>query len=297
MLCLAEIIVDSFGNGLELADLLVLSDEALDHANAMDVFLHHGIQPVIGLEHPVKNLEDQGHNAQQHGGQNGNGNEIHGTELGADAHGGDHGEDQHHGAPNGHTDHHLEGHLDVGHIRGQPGDNGGRGEFVNIGEAEILHPVVHIVAQIPGKARSSLGGIVGGHNAKHQRHNGADEQLQRLLPHHSHIAHGNAVVIQVCHNQGDGHFHGYLADHADGAYQCRPFILAQALGETIYHFRDSSFFTFSMSKSGDTLCSARNRYSRNCASSSGVKPSRSFLSPLWMTAYMVSLHCCPLGRM
>jgi len=101
--------------------------------------------------------------------------------------------------------------------------------------AEILHTVIHVVAQIPRKAGGGLGRIVCGQTAEKQGRQRAQQQLQGLLPDNGHIAHGDAVVIEICHDQRDRHLHGDLADHTDGADQRRPLILAQALGETLYH--------------------------------------------------------------
>ena len=162
MLGLAEIPVDGLGNGGELVHFLVLSYEAFDHPDAVDILLDHGIQPVIGFEHPVEDVEDQGHDAQQHHRQNGDGHKVNRAELGTDAQRGHHGEDQHHGAADSHTDAHLEGHLQVCHIGGQPGHDGSGGELVDVGEAEVLHLVIHIMAQVPGEACSRFGGVGGG---------------------------------------------------------------------------------------------------------------------------------------
>ena len=294
MLGLAEILVNGIGHGLELADLLVLSYKALDHPDAVDIFLNHGVEPVIGLEDPVEDFKHQGHDAQQHQGQNGNGHKIDGGELGADAQGREGGKDQHHGAANGHADAHLEGHLQGGHIGGQPGHNGGGGELVDVGKAVVLDTVVHVVPQILGKACGGLGSIVGRQHPKEQGDQGAQQQQQGLLPHHGHIARGNAPVIQSGHDQRNGHFHGNLPHHGQGAEQGGPLVFPDTPYQSFHHFWNSSV---SGSKSGATLRSARSKYCRNRSASSWEKPSRSFLSPCRITAYMVSLQCWPLGRM
>ena len=65
MLRLAEIPVDGAGDSGEFLNLLLLPDEALHHPDAVDILLHHVVQLVIGAEHPVKNPEHPGHQAQQ----------------------------------------------------------------------------------------------------------------------------------------------------------------------------------------------------------------------------------------
>ena len=231
----AEIIVDGLGNGLKLADFLVLPNKALDDPDAVNIFLHNGVQPVIGLEYPIEDPENQRNDAQQYKRQKRDGDEVYGAELRADAQGGYRCENEHHRAADGHADHHLECHLNGGDIGGQPCDDRGRRELVDVGKAEILYTVIHVVAHIPRKAGGGLGRIVCGQAAEKQGRQRAQQQLQGLLPDNGHIAHGDAVVIEICHDQRDRYLHGDLADHTDGADQCRPLILAQALGETLYH--------------------------------------------------------------
>ena len=102
-------------------------------------------------------------------------------------------------------------------VGGQPGDDTGRGKFVDIGKVKGLHPMVHIVAQIPGEAGGGVAGQHGAAHAKGQRTKGTQGQQKPLLPHHRHIAGGDAVIHQLCHDRGDGHFHGHLSDHQKGA--------------------------------------------------------------------------------
>ena len=146
----------------------------------MDILLHHVVQLVIGAEHPVKDLEHHRHQAQQHRHQYRNGHAVHKAQPYADAHGGNQGQNEHHGAADGHADHHLEGHLQIGHIRGKPRDDGGGGEFVNIPEAEALDMMEHIMPQIPGEARARLGGQHRAEGAEAQRCQGAEHQLHGL---------------------------------------------------------------------------------------------------------------------
>ena len=235
VLRLGEQPVDLPGGAGEFLHLLFLPDEALHHPDPVDILLHHIVQRVVGLEHLVENLEHQGHQPKEHQHQQRQGDAVHQAQLHADAHGGDQGQRQHHRAADGHADHHLEGVLDVGHIGGQPGDNGGGGEFVDVGEAEFLDMVVHVMAQVLGEARPGLGGENRRSGAEAQGGQGADHQQQGLTNHNRHILHDDAVVIELGHHQGDQHLHGHLADHADGAENGGPFVFPDAPGKTFYH--------------------------------------------------------------
>ncbi len=116
LLGLAEVTVDAFGHGGEFLRLPGFPDEGLDHPDAMDILLHHVVKPIIGLEHPVKQREhhpDQQEQSQPHQRQH---HAVHQAQPWTDGIGVHRGQNQHHGAADGHPDHHLEGHLNGRHV-------------------------------------------------------------------------------------------------------------------------------------------------------------------------------------
>ena len=76
--------------------------------------------------------------------------------------------------------------------------------------------VVHIMPQIFGKAGACLGGEHRRQHAEAQGCQSAEHQQQGLPGYVGHILELDAVIVKICHDHGDGNFHGNLADHADG---------------------------------------------------------------------------------
>ena len=74
---LAEVCVDAAGDGGELLNLLILPDEALYNPDAVDIFLHHIVELVVGAEHPVENPEHPGHQHQKAADQHRQGHAVH----------------------------------------------------------------------------------------------------------------------------------------------------------------------------------------------------------------------------
>ena len=163
----------------------------------------------------------------------------------------------------------------------------GGGKFVDVGKAEILHLMVHIVAQVLGKAGAGLGREGGGQNAEGQRRQGAQHQNAGLGGDHLHVLQLDAVVIQVGHDQGDEHLHGDLADHAQRAEQRRPLIFPDAPGKSSYHVSDSSLI-LRIQALAPMLSMARRSMEANSSRSSGEKPATTRASLSRMTRFMVS---------
>ena len=44
-----------FGNGFELTDFIILTVKRLHYTNATDIFLHHIVKRIIGLENMIEN--------------------------------------------------------------------------------------------------------------------------------------------------------------------------------------------------------------------------------------------------
>ena len=52
--------LEDAGNIRKFLGFLFLPDKGFYHPNSADIFLHHRIEFIVGLEHPVKNLEHRG---------------------------------------------------------------------------------------------------------------------------------------------------------------------------------------------------------------------------------------------
>ena len=235
LFCPGEIPVDGTGDPGELFGFLLFPDEGLDHTDAVDIFLHHAVEVVVAFEHPLKDLVHPGHHDDQTDGKQRNGYTVDQAQPDADAHGHDQGQHQHHGGADKHPDHHLEGHLQPGHIGSQTGDDGRGGKLVDVGKAVVLDVVIHIVTQVFGKAGAGFGGKDSRGAAEAQRRDGTQYQLYGLTDHRLHILHHDAVVIELGHDQRDGDLHGHLANHSQGAEYGRPFIFPDAPGQSFQH--------------------------------------------------------------
>ena len=261
----------------------------------MDIFLDRIVHPVHHLEAAIEDLKDRRCKQDQRTCQHRQNIQIDSCQSGADLQRGDHGKHQHHGAADGHTDHHLEGHLQIGNIRGQTGNDGCGREFVNVAEAELLHIVKHIVPQIFGKAGTGFGcengrghaEAKGGQSAEYQQNGFADNDLHILLH--------NTVVIQVSHDQRDQHFHGNFAHHTQRAEKCGPFVFPDAPGQSSYHSFVSSL-CLRWQGLPPMLMMARCSSWANWSCSSGVKPSTMRFSLLRMVWCISSWQASPLGR-
>lgn len=107
--------------------------------------------------------------------------------------------------------------------------------MVNIGEAEILHMIVHIVVKILGKAGAGSCRAFCGQDAKHQRCCRAKHQKQRFYDNSPHILQLDAVVIEVGHDKGDQNLHGDFTCHGKGCEDSRLFIFPDTLGQSSDH--------------------------------------------------------------
>ena len=105
---------------------MLLLIEGLYHPNGLDIFLYHVVQFIVGMEDLLEQGHDLPDDADQPHCQDGQADKEDHGDPGIDPEGRRHGEDQHEGRADHHTGHHLVGHLDIGHIRGQPGDDGAR---------------------------------------------------------------------------------------------------------------------------------------------------------------------------
>ena len=201
----------------------------------MEVFLNHIVQLVIGPEHPIKDGVDRFHQDVQAQAQKGQGHAVDKAQPGADGKGVGGSQNQHHGTADRHTNQHLEAHLEVGHIGGQAGDNAGCGKLINIGKVEGLHVVVHVVAQVPGKAGGGVGRKKCRSHTKGQRTQGVQHQDQAVFDHSAHVAHFHTQVHDFGQDQGDFDLHINLAHHAQRTENGGPFVFPDTPEKSSYH--------------------------------------------------------------
>ena len=212
--CLGEVPIDVLRDPGELLLLVLFPHERLYHTDAVEVLLRHVVELIVGLEHPLKDGVYPCHNEVQPNAQHRNRCQIDQREPHAHAERHDHGENQHGGGTQGNAHQHLIGVLDIGNVRGQTGDNAGGGELVDVGERIGLHPIEHVVPQILGEAGGGVGSEVSGECAEQQGCDTANQQNAADVQDRIHTAVSvNAIVDELCHQDGDDHFHDDLQHH------------------------------------------------------------------------------------
>ena len=198
----AEALVQTGGDALELALFKILPHEGLDHPDALQVFLDHPIQGIIGVEDHDEQGVALAHQPVQAAAQHRDHDEEEQGEPGADgdAHGpGDH---QHQRRPDGNADDHLIGDLDIGYVGGQTGDQTGGGETVDIGEGKVLDVEVQVSPQVAGKACRGGGGSVAGQQAEDQTQDHQDDHDQPQLQQGIHVTAVNALIDDLGGEEG-----------------------------------------------------------------------------------------------
>ena len=223
-----EVVVDRFGDAAELAVLMLLAVERLDHADALQVLVHDVVQLVVGVEHAFEDRVHVGGQADEHHGQDRDDHEEHQRDLLADAEREDPGDDHHHRRAHGGADDHHVGVLQVGDVRGQARDDRTGGEPVDVGEAEALHLCEQVVAQVLGEARGADGRVLSGQEAARQRDERAQQQDQAELEDGGHVAAGDALVDQCGHNRRDDDFQKAFDQHERRGQQTGFLVFAQA---------------------------------------------------------------------
>ena len=149
---LDEHLVERLGGLGELAALVVLTHEGLDHADGGDVLLHAGVQVVVLAEDLIEYLHRHDHYDAEYDGEEHHGYEEGEAQAGADdeAHG--IAEYEHERGADGYADEHHERVLYIRDICGHPGDEAGNAELVDVGEREGLYVAVYRLAQVGGEA-------------------------------------------------------------------------------------------------------------------------------------------------
>ena len=216
LLGLGEVHVDLVGHLAELLLLVVLPDEGLYHADTQQVLLHHVVQPVVLLKHPLEEGVGRLHDDQQAHRQNGNDNEEDHCQLGVDGKGEHPCANQHDGTAHRDPNDHHKGHLHVGHIGGQTGNDTAGGELVNVGKGKLLDAVVHLPAQVAGEAGGRPGGKPARQSAQQQGDEGHGNYRDAILQDMGHAARLDALIQQLAGHQRDQHIEGHLADDKDG---------------------------------------------------------------------------------
>lgn len=143
---------------LELFRLVILSDEGLDGAYRDEVFLSDLVHVVVLFEHLGEAGEDDDYAHDEPHHDDGKGDREHYGELCVDGYSHAQREGEHDGSAHQHADDHHIGHLHVGDVGGETGDQPRRGESVKIGEAEILHFVVYLLPDVGAESRGGIGG-------------------------------------------------------------------------------------------------------------------------------------------
>ena len=236
-----EILPDVFGRNTELFLLIVLAHIGLHDAHGLYILLNRIVQRVVLAEDAAEQRRHSADDQHQADGQQRDGDqEDHGQ---APAHDKAHGEreDQHQRAADGDADNHHIGHLHVGDVGRQTGNQAGHREFVDVLERIILNFVEHIFAQITRKTgRCGRTGRTG-QSAEDQRNNRHDDQCQAILDNDVHGAAGLHLVDQIGDHEGDRAFQDDLHCDQQRRQNGSLFVLADTAGQDFYHFRHSSF--------------------------------------------------------
>ena len=227
--------VNEVGDLVELPVLIVLAHVALDDAHAAHVLLHHGVQIIIGLEHPVEHRERPGQDEIQADDQERNDKQEHGRQPGVDVKRHAEAKDQQDGRAHGHADDHLIGVLHAGDVGRHAGDEGRGRELVDVREREVLHPVVHVAAQVVRETGRRARGADRGERAADHRKNGDGEQQQAVLPDLVHIAPVDAIVDQPRHQQRDDDLSDAFTHDEKGREQRIPLVFTDAAEQGFQH--------------------------------------------------------------
>ena len=139
--------------------------------------------------------------------------------------------------------------------------------MVDVGKGEVLDMIEHVFTQVFGETGRSAGGGQARQGAEAQGGGGADNQHQAHADGVAHVAGGDAVVDELCHQKGDQNLQDDLAGDEDRGQDGVLFILPDASHE----FFDQGFIPPS-SVVGVRLWIMRANRLWSCSTSSGEKP-------------------------
>ena len=212
---LGKVHIDLLGDLPEFFLLVLLTHKGLHHPDAKQVFLYHIVQVIIPLEHPLKDGVGSGHNKEQAQAQDGDHHQEDQRQSGVDGKGEHPCTDKHDGTAHSDADDHHKGHLYVGHIGGQTGNDTAGGEFVDVGKGKFLNILIHLPAQIAGEAGGRPGGITAGQGAQQQSRQGHEDHNAAVVENTFHISRLNALGQQTACHHGNQDIKGHLADDKD----------------------------------------------------------------------------------
>ena len=202
-LSLGEVLEDALGDAAELGDLEGFAVIGLDHADALQVLVDHVVQRIVGVKHALEHrMHEHGQTAQADGQNRDAGQEHHGNRRG-DTEREQPGYDHHNRGTHAQTNDHHVGVLQVRHVGGQSGHDRTGGEPVDVGEAEALHLLELVLAQVLGEARAGHGRVLSGQEAGTQRNHRAHQQNHAELDGGRHAATGDTLIDQRSHDGRD----------------------------------------------------------------------------------------------
>ncbi len=224
----------------ELLPLVVPPDEGLHHPDTRQIFLHHQIQRVGFLleraEQGPGGHQKKGHHRQQK--RQGYQEDV--AEPIADADGKEEGGDQHHRGPDHQTHRHHQGHLQVVHVVGEPGHQGGGGKPLDVGKGEGLNVVVLRPAEVGPEAHAGHGGRHRRPQAEAQGGHRQNNHQRTLSQNVGLVAIGDSHIHNVAHHQGDQQFEHGLHGTASHARE-NPQGVGPGMGpELVSHVSESS---------------------------------------------------------
>ena len=223
---------DAFGLGevhlhvrrgaVELLLFVVLADVRFDDACTGNVLLNGFVEVVVLMKDPVEKRHGPLHDEEEDGRKGRDDADEDPRKVPSHDKGHDDGEDHHERAADGRPDDHHEGHLDVGDVRRHAGDEGRRGELIDVFEREVLDLVVDVLSQVLGKSCRCLGTHGARKRAAQKRHhrhpdeNAAVHENARKIDRFSCRDIDVDGIDELCDDKGDQTFENDLARHEEG---------------------------------------------------------------------------------
>ena len=255
---------------------LVLPDKGFYHPHGVQVLLHHQVHVVGGALQRREKRADVADDDDHRDDQQRDDHQEYLAQVQADLHGLDEGRDQHHRGADTHPHPHEQRHLHGGDVVGQPGDEAGSGEMLDVGKREPLHLLVLRLAQVRAEAHGRLGGQSRCAHAAQQRRDGHEEHLQPRQQDVAPVAAGDAHVHDLTHSLGQLQLQHGLAHGAQHAQQNKQSIALGIPGQLFQHGSISS----------SRLRATRSRKLSSCCFSSSVK----FRSKRWFTCRTTAVN-------
>ena len=209
---------------LEFFPLVVLPDEGLDHPDGHQVLLQCVVQAVdLGLHHLKElgadlhqNADGQDHQRDDH--------QQHYSQPGIDGNADPQGGNEHHRDPHQHPQAHIQHHGHGVDVVGHAGDEGGRGEAVDVREGELLYLIKEALAQVGAEALAGKGGVFGGEHAEGHGQQGEGQHDRSQPEDIGRIPGGDGDVHDLCHDQWQDQFADDLQGDKDRGAHCLPLI-------------------------------------------------------------------------